>query len=75
MYEKEGDVVITLLCNKATLFIRYNLGGRAILHKNCHCACGNNGDIIELTSGRNNDWIGSLFYRYLRFIGKEYSGK
>lgn len=57
VYEKEGDVVITSLCNKATPFIRYNLGDRAILHKNCNCACGNKGDIIELTSGRNNDWI------------------
>lgn len=57
VYETEGDVVITSLCNKATPFIRYNLGDRAILHKNCNCACGNKGDIIELTSGRNNDWI------------------
>ncbi len=54
---EEGDIYITSLNNYAMPFIRYEIGDKGILHKGVKCACGNKEPILELTTGRNNDWI------------------
>ena len=65
---KEGEIVVSTLNNFAMPLIRYKLGdvGRIINKK---CACGNRARILELTSGRNNDWIkdmnGNLINPYI----------
>lgn len=55
---KEGNILITSLQNHVMPLLRYKIGDRGILHskeKQCRCGCG--GQILELISGRDNDWI------------------
>lgn len=38
-------------------FIRYDIGDKGKLYTNGNCSCGCKGKVIELSSGRNNDYI------------------
>jgi len=53
----EGDVVITCLHNHAMPMIRYNIGDRAILYPSSKCSCGSKNPVLELTTGRSNDFV------------------
>ena len=53
----EGDIYITTLCNHAMPFIRYKTGDRGRISKNHQCTCGNESPILELTLGRQNDYV------------------
>ena len=61
----EGRIIITSLHNNAMPFIRYDIGDKGKLKANNQCSCGCKGKIIELTTGRNND--------YVRFKNGEYT--
>lgn len=54
---EEGDIYITSLNNHAMPIIRYGIGDRGIKYSNKKCDCGNRSPIIELTTGRSNDWV------------------
>lgn len=53
---EEGDVYVTTLHNRVMPFIRYKIGERAILYEN-DCCCGHKGRIMDLCTGRCNDWV------------------
>lgn len=54
---EEGEVCVTSLVNTAMPLIRYNIGDKAILHSANGCGCGSNNKVLELTTGRVNDYI------------------
>lgn len=53
---EEGEICITTLTNFAMPLVRYKIGdrGRFLSSK---CQCGDKGKILQLTAGRNNDWV------------------
>ena len=52
----EGEIHVTTLTNRAMPLIRYGIGDRGrILQRTCNC--GNKGKILELTTGRSNDFV------------------
>lgn len=55
--DEEGKIIITSLQNKVMPFVRYEIGDRGRLKKNDNCKCGCKGKILELSSGRNNDYV------------------
>lgn len=65
---EEGEIVVTSLNNYAMPLIRYRIGDRGrIIHK--ACSCGDSGRVLELTTGRSNDWVidkdGNLLNAYI----------
>lgn len=65
---EEGEIVVTSLNNYAMPLIRYRIGDRGrILQK--ACPCGDSGRVLELTTGRSNDWVidrdGNLLNAYI----------
>ena len=63
---QEGEIYVTTLTNYAMPLIRYQLGDRGRFLKKI-CSCGDK--ILELTTGRNNDWVvdrnGNLLNAYI----------
>lgn len=53
----EGRIIITSLRNRVMPFIRYDIGDRGRLFENRGCKCGCKNKILELSSGRNNDYV------------------
>ncbi len=53
---EEGNIYITTLLNYAMPLIRYQIGDRGRF-VNQRCDCGNHETIMELSNGRNNDWV------------------
>lgn len=53
----EGRIIVTSLQNKAMPFIRYDIGDRGRIKSNNGCKCGCKGKIMELYTGRNNDYV------------------
>lgn len=53
----ESELIVTTLTNTAMPLIRYRIGDRGRIKKGFKCQCGNNSDILELSSGRSNDFI------------------
>ena len=51
-----GNIYVTTCCNYAMPFIRYGIGDIGALKKNT-CHCGHKGRILDLKSGRKDDWI------------------
>lgn len=62
-----GDICVTSLQNRAMPYIRYITGDKGNIRKS-DCLCGNCNDILELSNGRDNDWIkredGTLIHPY-----------
>lgn len=54
---EEGDICITTLENFAMPFIRYRVGDRGRILKFEKCKCGLDEKVLELTTGRVNDYI------------------
>lgn len=54
---KEGNICVTSLTNRAMPFIRYKIGDRGFKKTNVKCLCGNCNDIIDITAGRQNDFV------------------
>ena len=52
----EGELIITTKTNTAMPLIRYKIGDMGCVKKSS-CNCGNSKPVLELTSGRTNDWI------------------
>ena len=52
----EDDIVITSLTNRMTPFVRYRIGDHGKI-LNGKCNCGNRTPILELTTGREMDYI------------------
>lgn len=57
MEDIEGRILLTSLTNHVTPFIRYDIGDRGSLRKNTKCSCGCHNDILQLKSGRSNDYV------------------
>ena len=55
-YNKEGEIVITILDQRTMPFIRYRIGDRGIIRKS-ECLCGKTSDILELSAARIADDI------------------
>ncbi len=53
----DGRIIITSLRNHAMPFIRYDIGDRGKLFENHGCRCGCKNKILELSTGRNNDYV------------------
>lgn len=51
-----GNIYVTTCHNYAMPFIRYGIGDIGSLKENT-CSCGHKGKILELKSGRKDDWI------------------
>lgn len=54
---QEGDICITTLENYAMPLIRYRVGDRGRICKEEFCRCEQHGKILELTTGRINDYV------------------
>lgn len=54
--DEEGRIIITSLQNKVMPFIRYDIGDRGRMLKS-DCKCGCKGKVLELLTGRNNDYV------------------
>lgn len=65
---EEGEIVVTSLNNYAMPLIRYRIGDRGRFLKKV-CTCGDGGRVLELTTGRSNDWVidreGNLLNAYI----------
>ncbi len=55
--EREGRIIITSKQNRVMPFIRYDIGDRGKICSNKECQCGGKGKIIELATGRKNDYV------------------
>lgn len=53
----ESELILTTLTNTAMPLIRYRIGDRGRIKKGFKCQCGNKSVILELSSGRVNDFI------------------
>ena len=53
---QEGELYLTTKTNRAMPLIRYRIGDRGCLCDES-CSCGNKGKVLQLASGRANDWI------------------
>lgn len=53
----ESELILTTLTNTAMPLIRYRIGDRGIINKEHKCQCGNKSPVLELNSGRANDFI------------------
>lgn len=51
-----GNIYVTTAHNYAMPFIRYGIGDIGSLEPN-NCSCGHKGKILQLESGRKDDWI------------------
>lgn len=51
-----GNIYVTTCHNHVMPFIRYGIGDIGSLEEN-HCSCGHKGRILNLRSGRKDDWI------------------
>lgn len=67
-YGQEGEICVTTLTNHAMPLIRYQIGDRGRFLQKV-CSCGDSGKILELTTGRSNDWVvdkdGNLLNAYI----------
>lgn len=55
--EEDNELIVTTLSNRAMPLIRYRIGDKGKIRRNIKCPCGNEGNILELNSGRANDFI------------------
>lgn len=67
--EQVGEnLCVTSLCNHAMPFVRYCLEDRGKIIQNVRCECGRCGDVLQLYSGRSNDFIkradGRIYHAY-----------
>lgn len=53
----KSELVVTTLTNTAMPLIRYRIGDRGRLKTGVKCQCGNESKVLELKSGRANDFI------------------
>lgn len=74
--QKEGEIYLTTLHNKAMPMVRFNIGDRGRVRHDINCSCGNKGSILELKTGRDDDWIlrkdGTKIhaYKYMQIVQK-----
>ena len=54
---EEGRIILTSRRNNAMPFVRYEIGDKGKIHPTMDCPCGCKGKIIELSTGRNNDYV------------------
>ena len=57
VFNEEGDIYITSLSNYAMPFLRYQMGDRGILVRDCQCPCGSKRPELIVKSGRTSDYI------------------
>lgn len=55
--DDESELIVTTLTNTAMPLVRYRIGDRGRIKKEFKCQCGNKSAILELNSGRANDFI------------------
>lgn len=59
--DKEGEIVLTSLVNRAQPFIRYKTGDLGYIKTQTGCTCGNPMPVIRLSGKRKIDYIKLLF--------------
>ncbi len=55
--EREQELIVTTRTNTAMPLIRYRIGDRGKIKKGVKCKCGNQSPVLQLNSGRVNDFI------------------
>ena len=54
---EEGPLIVTSLTNKRNPFVRYRIGDVGRINRELKCKCGNCNEVLELTVGRNYNYI------------------
>ena len=77
---EKGNICVTCLNNYAMPFIRYDTGDAGRIRNDIVCECGNPNPVLELTKGRDNDFVldssgfripAYIFYRPIEYINEK----